>query len=276
MRTRLLTASALLPAVVAIYFGPSWLFFLLALLATGLMTRETLALMGQGDSVMKWPMMLATGLVLLAFARPESLPVEGALAAAAAFVFGTWLLLHRTTAGAHVALAALLFALVFPGLLMGFQVGVRGLGDEGWGGGRIPALLVFQYAAVFGGDAAAYLTGRAVGRIPLAPLVSPKKTVEGFLGGIVGGVLLALLLTLWLPIGLPLASAALLAALLAVAGAFGDLAKSLLKRSAGVKDSGTLLPGHGGMLDRLDGLLFSSPLLLLVLTSPMLEGARGG
>lgn len=125
--------------------------------------------------------------------------------------------------------------------------------------------LVYVMTTVWAGDTFAYFAGRAFGRHPLHPLVSPKKTVEGAIGGLVGsgvgGVVTVLLLDL--PMGLPEALG--LALLAGAVAQVGDLAESLLKRSAGVKDSGALLPGHGGMLDRIDGLLFALPVCAAVI-----------
>ena len=108
------------------------------------------------------------------------------------------------------------------------------------------------------GDAAAYYGGRLLGRHLLAPRISPKKTVEGAFAGLIGSIVSGVLLGTWLT---GQSSTFLLAASFcaAVVGQLGDLAESALKRSSGVKDSSSLLPGHGGMLDRLDSVLFAAP-----------------
>lgn len=128
------------------------------------------------------------------------------------------------------------------------------VGDGAW---RVVLLL----AIVMVSDTLAFFAGRAFGRRRLAPALSPGKTVEGALGGLVGGVSGAFgVRALGLPI-LPPWHTLVLGLLVAALGIVGDLDESLLKRWAGVKDSGTLFPGHGGMLDRLDALLFGAPIL---------------
>jgi phosphatidate cytidylyltransferase len=107
------------------------------------------------------------------------------------------------------------------------------------------------------GDTCAYLTGRAVGRHPLIPRISPKKTVEGLLGGLVGAALTGAIAVTLFGLGIPWWAGLLVGLVLGAIGVIGDLAESLLKRQAEIKDSGTLIPGHGGMLDRLDALLFT-------------------
>lgn len=119
------------------------------------------------------------------------------------------------------------------------------------------AWLFFVIAATWLSDTGAYLVGRQFGKTPLFPLISPKKTVEGLAGGLVAAVLIGLAANELLGLGLPLVIAGLAAALLAGIGVLGDLAESMMKRQAGIKDSGTLIPGHGGMLDRIDALLFT-------------------
>lgn len=117
--------------------------------------------------------------------------------------------------------------------------------------------------AVAAGDTMAYFTGRAIGRTKLAPAISPNKTVEGALGGLLGSVACCLLYAHGFLPGVPAWYAAATGAAVGVSGQAGDLFESLLKRAAGVKDSGTIFPGHGGILDRVDGILAAGPALLL-------------
>ncbi len=111
------------------------------------------------------------------------------------------------------------------------------------------------------GETAAYLVGSVLGRHALAPLVSPKKTVEGAAAQLVVSVVAALIARAWFFPALPLSGAVLVGLMLGVVGQVGDLVESALKRSVGVKDTGRLIPGHGGMLDRIDSLLFNTPVL---------------
>ncbi len=121
--------------------------------------------------------------------------------------------------------------------------------------------LFILFGLVWSCDTGAYFIGRAVGRRKLHPTVSPSKTVEGFVGGIVVAALVTAALG-WLLVDLPLLIGLLTGAVTAAIAQAGDLAKSLLKRAADRKDSGTLFPGHGGMLDRVDSLLFAAPTLI--------------
>jgi len=119
-------------------------------------------------------------------------------------------------------------------------------------------LVIFVSACTFMSDTGALFVGKALGRHKLAPNISPGKTWEGSLGGVLTSLLTGAGLGLWLH--LPLVHALGLAAMCAVFGQIGDLCESALKRDLGVKDFGTVLPGHGGILDRIDSLLFSAPL----------------
>jgi len=122
-------------------------------------------------------------------------------------------------------------------------------------------LLSFFFLVLMGSDTAAYYTGRAFGRHKLAPSVSPGKTWEGALGGLAASLGLAVLAHYWFFPELQLRAALPLAAVMNVLGVVGDLTESALKRGSGAKDAAKILPGHGGLLDRLDSLLFNAPVI---------------
>lgn len=125
-------------------------------------------------------------------------------------------------------------------------------------------LIVGIFLLIWINDSFAYLVGKSIGRTKLFPSVSPKKTWEGTIGGLIFTMGAAYLMARYEPILSPL-QWLIMAAVIVIAGSFGDLIESKLKRSAGVKDSGAILPGHGGMLDRLDSLIFAAPFAYLTL-----------
>jgi phosphatidate cytidylyltransferase len=122
-------------------------------------------------------------------------------------------------------------------------------------------MLSFFFLVLMGADAGAYYVGRAFGKRKLAPSISPGKTWEGVIGGVAAAIVMAALAHYWFFRELPLKFAIPLAVVMTVVGILGDLAESALKRSAGAKDAASILPGHGGLLDRLDSLLFNAPLI---------------
>jgi phosphatidate cytidylyltransferase len=144
-------------------------------------------------------------------------------------------------------------ALLLVAFPLSFAVRLHGLGREGrW-------LLLFALAITWANDTVAYFVGRAIGKHPLAPDLSPKKTWEGSAAGLMASLLVGWLFSRWLSAPVPHLLA--MAALGNVAGQAGDLLESAYKRSAGVKDSGGLLPGHGGVLDRIDALILAIPVV---------------
>jgi phosphatidate cytidylyltransferase len=134
-----------------------------------------------------------------------------------------------------------------------YAIRLHALGSEG------PRLLLFALVLIWTSDSAAYFAGRALGKHPFAPHLSPKKTWEGSIAGFASSILVALAFMRWLSVPIVILLGA--AAVGNIAGQIGDLLESAYKRSAGVKDSGALLPGHGGMLDRIDALILAIPVV---------------
>ena len=153
---------------------------------------------------------------------------------------------------AHRRVGFLLLGMLYGGLMPAFLLRIRSLMV-----GREAVLLL--YGAVFACDTMAYITGRSLGRHPLWPRISPKKTWEGAIGGWVGAIAACLLGRLWFADFLTLPLAVGLGTLIGIVGQSGDLVESLLKREVGAKDSSQILPGHGGLLDRFDNLHLVAP-----------------
>ena len=152
----------------------------------------------------------------------------------------------------HLSMFILLFGMLYVGYTLGHFLLLRNQQDGG-------LLVLFVLLVTWASDAAAYYVGKTWGSRPLAPRLSPNKTVEGFLGGLVVAPVIAWIGHLWfLPVVTPV-DCLILGILFTVLGLLGDLSESALKRQAGVKDSGALIPGHGGMLDRVDSLLLNAP-----------------
>ena len=148
--------------------------------------------------------------------------------------------------------SVLIFGTLYIGFTLGHLLLTRALPDGIF-------LIFFVVLVTWAGDTGAYYTGVSIGRTPLAPKISPNKTVEGLLGGCLLAVMIALIARAWFIPSLTIVDAVVLGIVLTLAGLIGDLSESMFKRGAGVKDSGGLIPGHGGMLDRLDSLLLTAP-----------------
>jgi phosphatidate cytidylyltransferase len=277
---RILTALVLIPIVlVLVFLGPrwQWLFTLAVAGVAALAGWEYMALSRRCGAN---PPRVATMAALLAlfavnFEWPDLTPALFGILGLGLLVYCTFFKpVSETIADA----SASIFCLLYTGLTL---IALPSLREQANG----PSLVVFLLCVVWAGDTAAYYAGRTWGRHKMAPSLSPGKTWEGAIASVAGSaVIAAALVSLatvmqepsnsgvlsWLERVFPSAVLAypdeiwywlVLAAVINVAGQVGDLAESALKRSAGVKDSGNLLPGHGGMLDRIDALLLAGPVL---------------
>ena len=209
-----------------------------------------------GAKVPFWTALLAT-LLACAMVPFQWVDIESVLAATLLLIALNVLMSDRVGTPLLADTAAAVLAPVYIGLPLGSLVGVHAMA------GREAVLLLIATVAV--SDTAQFYAGRTFGRTPLAPLRSPKKTREGAVGGfIIAPAFLAIAGSYWLPIASPIWLAALGVGIV-IAGIIGDLFESMLKRAADIKDSGSLIPGHGGVLDRIDALLFAAPVFYFFL-----------
>jgi phosphatidate cytidylyltransferase len=152
-----------------------------------------------------------------------------------------------------------LFGVLYLGLTLGTLSMTRLLPLGEW-------LICFLLLVTWASDTGAYLVGTLYGRHRLAPTISPKKTVEGLVGGLIAAIIAGYAARWWFLPDLSGLDCLILATLLTLTGLWGDLTESAMKRSVGMKDTGGILPGHGGMLDRLDSLLFTAPVFYYYVT----------
>ena len=248
LRTRLISAGLLAPLGLACLFNGGWVFTALVLLALVGLGVEAAALARlPSGSPSRLMLLLWPGLSLLAAVGLDWL--TGLRVLLCGFLLGA----SRGTAVVLIGLGG--FALVW----------LRGMTGTG------AASLLFVVLAVWTSDSLAYLVGRAVGGAKLAPRISPGKTWSGATGGLLGAMLAGAAVALLVPPAEAWSTAwferllrgVLFGGLLGLAAQAGDLGESVLKRRCGVKDSGRLIPGHGGLLDRLDGLMAAAPLAVL-------------
>ena len=261
---RVLTALILLPALLAALIpgevpGTA---AVVALLALGgvhefLRFRNKIFLRGEESVIAAWG-----GLVAFSFIS-KSLVVPGALLTTGLLIYLMYDANRRDpgpTALARFAHVAASWLYIAFGL--GFAVTLRRFGYEP---------IIFLVVIVMAGDTAAFFVGSAIGRVRLAPRISPKKSVEGAVASIIGACVCGGLLAGYLKLPFGPTAGVLISAVLNIAAQAGDLAESFLKRAAGVKDSGKIFPGHGGVLDRVDAFLPTLPLFAAIL---MLTGGQ--
>jgi len=261
---RVLTAVIVLPFLIASILVPwlKWLFVALAIAAMALALFEFYVLAKQRglnpDTGAGY--LAATALVVIATFPTDLYNVLLVQFVIILLTIGT--LIAATLRGAPYdkmigSVGSTVMGVLYIGMLGSYLVSLRMFYNP-----TVAAhVLSFFFLVLMGADAGAYYVGRAFGKRKLAPSISPGKTWEGVVGGIVAALAMATLAHYWFFRELPLKLALPLAAVMTVVGIFGDLAESALKRGAGAKDAANILPGHGGLLDRLDSLLFNAPLI---------------
>ena len=267
---RILTALVGIPLILfAIWIGGNTFFVFIALASLG-GAWELSKMMGQKEYAASpvWSILLGAS-VLLRFVTDE----WALFFWAALFLF----FLDTLRLGPENAISRLsgtLFTVLYPVWMLSHFVDIRMLAETTLGGAEAFYLTLLLFLLIWVTDTGAYYTGKSLGKHKFAPSISPNKTWEGTIGGLCAALLLATVFKIFVLTDLTWMDALVLAFLGGFWGQLGDLLESALKRSAGVKDSGAILPGHGGVLDRFDSLIFTAPAYFIYLStfSAMLIG----
>jgi len=272
MLLRIFTALVLIPIVVAlVWWGPSWL---LAAVAALIAIVALLEFFDLGERIAmrpfrKWTIVCAAGLFYaqysLGLVETRSVAQGYSIVRSAAggvlsieavllvFVFGAVVIGLATRWALHEVLPAIAISsagLLFVILPFSYLVRINEISLK---------LVLFTLCLIWAGDILAYFVGKGLGRVPMAPALSPNKTWEGALGNLLASLLVGVFFAKWLQ--MEATQMLVIAGLANVAGQMGDLIESAWKRGAAVKDSSNLLPGHGGVLDRIDSLILASPVV---------------
>jgi phosphatidate cytidylyltransferase len=255
---RLATAAVGIPLLaLALFWGPPMVIVVLMAAAAALGLWELYALLrARGVTPLRVTGYVLAAAFFLQTVRPALIP-PAVVPLAALVVLCAMLTRAGDVPGSVGSAAGTLLGAAWLGGLGGTIAALRLVPPERGG----PWVLMLLLTTVMMADSSALFVGSAIGRHKMSPRISPGKTWEGLAGALAGGIVGALVVRYFGLRWMPLTHAVVLAVLVTLAGTAGDLAESLLKRWAGVKDSGALFPGHGGMLDRLDSLLLAAPVL---------------
>lgn len=258
---RVLSAVVFLPVFYLIVRkGPPALYFVLLATAALLALLELFRLAAAGGHRCHTGIGIGLSLLTLVAFIDERVRIEWVLAAALVLLPLASLGRRGDWPRALGDIGSTLFIALFTGTLFGYLARLRLVSAP-----EVPEagsdMVFLLFLVVWGADVAAYYVGSRLGRRPLAPRVSPKKTVEGALAGCAGAIAAAFLARATFMHRLEVSDCVLLGLVLGLSGLLGDLVESMLKRGAGLKDSAAIVPGHGGILDRVDSLLYAAPVL---------------
>ena len=257
-------------AVAAVWFGPPWL-TLLGLLGGSIAIFETYGLAPAGAGRLPLALGVVAVLALLLTAEAASgkadyLTASGIVLAVWTLVAALWFIACYSGERPVAAFLLLLLGPVYAGFMLGHGLAIYDIASSLGGAENLGRnWLLFTLAGTSASDTGAYAVGRLIGRHRMAPRVSPGKTWEGVAGGFAASVGAMLAAGALLGLGVDLWEYAVVSLVVAIVAQAGDLAESSMKRAANVKDSGSIMPGHGGLLDRIDSILFALPAVYYLL-----------
>lgn len=252
---RLIVAAVFLPAIyLYIMYLPSW-YFLLLLMAISFLALSEFYSMYHVKGILRYTCLFLGISILSASYFSKDLLLDVIFFSIMAII-GIRLFVKRNPLSALHDLSTPLLGLLYIPCFLALQARLREFGPE-W--------IIFLYASVWASDTLAYYLGTWMGKRKLYIEVSPNKTVVGGAGSLIGGTMAALLLRAAIIPLLTVSSALLIGIMIGIISIIGDLVESMFKRDAGVKDSGAIIPGHGGVLDKIDGALFAGPMLYWIL-----------
>ena len=273
MLQRTLTASVGIPVLVAaVWFGAPWLTILVALVAV-LGVREFYELRPKGIPPLPAVLGAIWVIALVVGAQGSSslnsfLVISSIILAVGAIACSLWLIAYYTSGKPLTASLLLFGGPIYAGFLLAHALALREIGDSVGDSGQAGRdLLLFTLLIVFGTDTGAYLIGKAIGSRPLAPVISPSKTWEGAAGGLFFALAIAVVAGYAFDLAIPIWQQLVIGACVGIISQFGDLFESKLKRLSNAKDAGSIIPGHGGVLDRLDSVVVSIPLVYYLLAT---------
>ena len=269
MLLRTITTLVAIPAIVAIvWLGAPWL-TILVLIIVVLGIRELYRLLPPGTGPLPaflgglWAIALVLG-AQAASNLDSFLLISAGILAVGVFVGLLWMVAYYSGGRCPTAALYLMGGPVYVGFLLAHSLALRDIGETGDVGRE---WLLFTILVIFATDTGAFITGSILGRHHMAPSVSPNKTWEGAAGGLACSLVVAMVLGLVFDLTVPRWQQVVIGATVGVLAQWGDLLESKLKRLSNVKDTGSIIPGHGGVLDRLDSVLVSVPAVYYLLAT---------
>jgi phosphatidate cytidylyltransferase len=259
-RTRLITALILTPLLIAYIMLLPPVYFLFLMIAVALVGQyEFYALFGVEK---KFRVLgLLSGIALFVLVYRDGAPSEDFIPLVFIIIAVLRLFAKRSPDSSLKDISYVITGVIYVPFLLSYQIKLREFGPE-W--------IIYLDSCVWAADSLAYYMGRSLGKKKLYETVSPNKTMAGAYGSVIGAVVISIVFNFILSLRLSIAQAVVLGVIIGIVSIIGDLVESMFKRDSGIKDSGSIIPGHGGILDKIDGIVFVSPVLYWIVSRVIL------